>query len=72
MDVDGDILTFTGTLDRAALPPWMHIRPEDGSVHGTPVNVGKHLLRLIASDRESGSAFVELALIVVAGGPGSN
>jgi arylsulfatase A-like enzyme len=66
MDVDGDTLAYHGTLDRATPPPWMQIH-DDGSVHGRPVKVGKHLLRVIASDRKSGSAFVELTVRVVAG-----
>jgi hypothetical protein len=65
LDVDGDTLSFSGTLDRATPPQWMRIDPTDGSLHGTPVRPGKHLLRLIASDSKSGSAFVELGLEVV-------
>ena len=41
MDVNGDIVAFSGTLDRATLPPWMQIHDDDGSVHGRPVTAGK-------------------------------
>ena len=62
LDVDGDSLTFAGTLDRGALPPWLRVHPKDGSVHGTPPSAGSHLLRVTATDRKSGAAFVELQL----------
>ena len=65
LDVDGDKLTFAGSLDRAALPKWLRIHPKDGSVHGNPPSKGSHLLRLTATDYKAGSAFVELQLKVV-------
>ena len=61
LDVDGDSLTFAGTLDRGALPHWLSVSPTDGSAHGTPPSKGDHLLRLTATD-QTGSAFVELQL----------
>jgi hypothetical protein len=62
MDVDSDVLTFTGTLDRAPLPNWVNVDPEDRSVHGTPPKKGSYLLRINANDAKSGSAFSELTL----------
>merc|ERR1712232_474384 len=62
LDVEGDKLTFAGTLDRDALPHWLEVDINDGSVHGTPPNKCKYLLRLTASDGKAGSAFVELQL----------
>ena len=62
LDVDGDTLTFAGTLDRGALPGWLRVHPKDGSVHGTPPSKGSYLLRVVAADRKAGSAFAELEL----------
>lgn len=62
LDVDGDVLTFAGTLNRAALPAWLSIDAKDGTVRGTPPSDGCHLLRVSATDKKAGSAFVELQL----------
>lgn len=75
VDVDGDSLTFAGTLDRAPLPDWLRVHPTDGSVHGNPPNPGSlsregngksnsYLLRVTATDRKTGYAFVEIRLNV--------
>lgn len=63
LDVDGDTLTFAGTLDRGALPDWLEVDPKDGTTRGTPPCEGSHLLRLTADDQKSGFAFTELQLI---------
>ncbi|EOD33207.1 hypothetical protein EMIHUDRAFT_202442 [Emiliania huxleyi CCMP1516] len=62
LDVDGDHLTFSGTLDRGNLPQWLQVHPDDGRVRGTPPSKGRYLLRLTATDHKAGGAFVELQL----------
>lgn len=59
LDVDDDKLVFSGTLDRGALPNWLHVHPHTAVVLGQPPRQGSYLLRIIASDRKSGSAFFE-------------
>ena len=64
LDVDGDALHFGGTLDRAALPQWLQVHPDTAVVRGEPPAAGRHLLRVTASDHQTGSAFVEFDIEV--------
>lgn len=62
LDVDGDRLRFSGTLDRGALPDWLSVRTSTGNVFGKPPSKGRYLLRVTASDHIAGWAFVEFVI----------
>ena len=62
LDVDGDRLHFSGTLDRGALPNWLKVVTSTGSVFGKPPSKGRYLLRVTSTDRITGWAFVEFVI----------
>jgi len=68
LDIDGDALTFSATLNRVALPKWLTVDSKDGTVSGTPPCHGNELLRVIAKDEKSGYAFSELQLTIKGSG----
>lgn len=65
-DVDGDILTYSATVEGGALPAWLVIDPNTGQFSGTPTNqnVGVYELEVTADDGHGGTISTVFELTV--------
>jgi VCBS repeat-containing protein len=67
-DADGDALTYSATLDGAALPAWLSFNTSTGAFSGTPpLNFnGSYTIAVYASDNSKAAAAVSTFTLTVA------